>query len=260
MKKAIILDLDGTLFNSARQVSDMNRAVLQRCSKLGILIVIATARPLRTVLRRLPGEMYYDYLVLCNGAWVWKNDAVLYRNELSAPVVGRVVRKLYDMGYVPAIEANDCFYTNGRKDPAFEGSYFPLNTYQGIPACKVLAQAEGGFDHCLIDQALCKEDVSWVVTDNRTLLQVCAPGCSKLNACTAVLQTEGVDLTDTYAFGDDNNDILLLEAVGCGIAMANATPELCKVAKYIVESNDDDGVAKGIMRYVLIDEGVASVS
>ena len=58
-------------------------------------------------------------------------------------------------------------------------------------------------------------------------------------------------MSETYAFGDDNNDISLFEKVGQGIAMGNATAALKRVAKHIAPSNDRDGVGKGLYRYIL---------
>jgi Cof subfamily protein (haloacid dehalogenase superfamily) len=249
MKKAVILDLDGTLFNSKRAVSNQNRDALRQCRDQGILIIIATARPLRTVVRRIPPEMHGDYMVLCNGAWVVKEGAVILRNELPARDVKRIVTALCNMGLSPAIEAEDCFYTDGERDPNFIGSYFTLDAFPNIAACKVLAYSPAGLDEHYIRQSL-GDGVSCVVTDGRSLLQVSARTVSKLSACAGVLQAEGVALADTYAFGDDNNDISVFEAVGCGIAMANATSGLQSVAKHITGSNDEHGVATGLRKYV----------
>ncbi len=256
MKKAVIIDLDGTLFNNHRAVSDVNRAVLRRCRELGILIIIATARPLRTVMHCIPAETYDDYIVLCNGAWIVRRSKVLLRNELPPAVVKTLVEKLLLLGYAPAIEANDCFYTDGKLAHGFIDSYFPLHSYSDVAACKVLAYVENGVDAQRVARAL-GADVSYVITDNNTLLQISAPDCSKLSACITILQAEGISLAGTYAFGDDNNDISLFEAVGCGIAMANGTSALQGVAKYITESNENDGVAKGILKYVLTVENSA---
>lgn len=253
MSKAVILDLDGTLLNSERTVSKQNREALRQCRDQGILIVIATARPLRTVVRRIPPEMHGDYLVLCNGAWVVKEGAVISRNELPARDVKKVVAALCSMGLSPAIEAEDCFYTDGERDPNFMGSYFALDAFPNIAACKVLAYSSAGLDEHHVTQSL-GDSVSCVVTDGGSLLQVSAREVSKLSACAGVLQAEGVALVDTYAFGDDNNDISVFEAVGCGIAMANATSALQSVAKHITGSNDEHGVATGLAKYVLNNE------
>jgi Cof subfamily protein (haloacid dehalogenase superfamily) len=250
MKKAIVLDLDGTLFNNQKEVSEFNRDVLRKCRDNGFLIIIATARPLRTVLRRIPSDFRDDYLVLCNGAWVVRNGEVAYRDEMPAHMVRSIVSELLDIGLAPSIEANDCFYTDGERDPGFIGSYFPLGSYPGVDACKVLSYSKTGIDHDRVMQMF-GDTVSPVITDSGTLLQVSSKTCSKLNACLKILGDEGVSLADTFAFGDDNNDLSIFEAVGCGIAMANSTVELQRVAKHVAASNDEDGVGKGILKYVL---------
>jgi 5-amino-6-(5-phospho-D-ribitylamino)uracil phosphatase len=249
-RKAVIVDLDGTLFNSRKEVSDFNVFKVNECFDAGNIVIIATARPLRTVIRRLPQKMNISYLVLCNGASILKNGRIVNRDGMKAEEVKWICHQLANCGYKPAIEANDSFYTDGERDPSFEGHYFPINAYDGLDACKVLAYKAGGIDQNEIDRII-SDEYTKVITDKGTLLQISKKSCTKVSACDEILRMERIDWKNTFAFGDDNNDIPVFEKAGFAIAMHNAAEELKNLSTQITESNDDDGVGKAIDKFIL---------
>jgi 5-amino-6-(5-phospho-D-ribitylamino)uracil phosphatase len=120
-RKAVIIDLDGTLFNDKKEISDFNISRVNRCVEEGHCVIIATARPLRTLKVRLPADLKVSYLVVCNGAWIVRNDEVIYRNEMKPVSVHQLCNRLIAFGYKPAIEADGSFYADGKKSPGFEG-------------------------------------------------------------------------------------------------------------------------------------------
>jgi len=82
-----------------------------------------------------------------------------------------------------------------------------------------------------------------VITDDGTLCQIMHAEVSKWNSIQYVLQHLNRDVSEVIAFGDDYNDMEMIEKCGIGVAMSNAVEELRAVAKYIAKSNDEDGVA-----------------
>lgn len=247
---ALIVDLDGTLLNSSRAVSPCNLEALRECLAAGMLLVVATARPLRSVWRLLPEELLDGYLVLCNGAWTVREDEVVWRDEIPRRVVEHVVGLLEGQGLAPGIEAENRFYTDTPLRVGLGGVDPPLGAYPGVDACKVLAR--------LVDRAqgaaagrLLPETCGHVITDGDSILSISARSCSKFAACARVLQWEGVALEDTYAFGDDHNDLPLLALAGHGFAMGNAPAEVKRRARYIALSNDEDGVGKALREHLL---------
>ena len=249
-RKAVVLDLDGTLLNSHKSVSPNTLQAVLGFIQTGNLAVIATARPLRTVMRLLPQELRSCHLVLCNGAWIVREETVVYRNEIPPCVVLRLTAELARIGLQPGIEAEDRLYSDLKGDAPSPWVYSPLNEYPGTPACKVLTHVPAGIDMAVLD-AIIPPDLAYVITDQGTLMQIARRSCSKAAACSLIFHTERVDMANTYAFGDDTNDISVFEAVGMGIAMENAATELKKVAHAVTTSNDADGVAAGIAKFVL---------
>ena len=248
-KKALILDLDGTLFNSRKEISVFNCTKIAECMMHRYVVIIATARPLRTVISRLPSQLQSSYIVVCNGAWITRQGVVVYRDEIRYEEVRKICRMLAEAGYTPMIEANDSFYSD-RIESWFEGEIYPLHAYKDMHACKVLAYRENGIDSEKIDQFI-SDDFTKVITDTGTLLQISRRGCTKVKACSKILDNEGIRWEDAIAFGDDTNDLPVFEMAGVSIAMKNATRSLQQVATWITDSNDEDGVGKAIEKYIL---------
>ena len=92
-------------------------------------------------------------------------------------------------------------------------------------------------------------EVTGAVLNN---VEVNAKGIHKGNALVKLGEVLGIRMEEIMAFGDGNNDIQMLEAVGVGVAMANSVPEVLAVADMVAPSNDEDGVAKVIEEYVLV--------
>lgn len=82
-----------------------------------------------------------------------------------------------------------------------------------------------------------------VITDDGTLCQIMHAEVSKWNSIQYVLQHLNREVSEVIAFGDDYNDMEMIEKCGIGVAMNNAVEELKSVAKFIAKSNDEDGVA-----------------
>jgi Cof subfamily protein (haloacid dehalogenase superfamily) len=256
-RKAIIIDLDGTLFNNKKEISEFNISKVNRCVEEDHCVIIATARPLRTLKVRLPLNLKVSYLVLCNGAWIVKNGNVIYRNEMKAEAVKLICNRLITLGYKPAIEADDSFYTDGERDPGFEGHWHSLSEYNDVDSCKVLAYKESGINELeLID--ILKDDFTYVITDNDTLLQISMKDCTKVSACSRILDIENINWENTFAFGDDNNDLPVFEIAGFPIAMENATEKLKLKAKWVTKSNHENGVGIGIEKFIIAKETILS--
>lgn len=82
-------------------------------------------------------------------------------------------------------------------------------------------------------------------------LEINAAGVNKGKAMIELGKVLGIPREEIMAFGDGNNDLKMLKEVGTGVAMENAIPSLKEAADYVALSNDEEGVAKFIEKYVL---------
>ena len=72
--------------------------------------------------------------------------------------------------------------------------------------------------------------------------------CVKENAIKKVLDLVNLHSEEAIAFGDEDSDVNMLKAVGCGVAVCNAPWEVKTEVKYITDSNNDDGVARALIK------------
>ena len=84
-----------------------------------------------------------------------------------------------------------------------------------------------------------------------TNLEINAPGVNKGMGLIQLGRLLGIEREEIMACGDGLNDLAMLRAVGFGVAMANGNEEVKKYADYVTGSNDEDGVAKAIEKFVL---------
>ena len=82
-------------------------------------------------------------------------------------------------------------------------------------------------------------------------LEINAAGVNKGKAMIELGKLLGIPREEIMAFGDGNNDLKMLKEVGTGVAMENAIPPVKGAADYVTLSNDEEGVAKFIEKYVL---------
>jgi hypothetical protein len=261
----VAIDLDGTLLNSAKQITETTAAILRTARlEAGVHIVLASARPPRSV---LPFYTLLDLdapMINYNGALVYDPPSrrVLMHRPIAAGTALEIVsiaRKMHPEVLVSG-EILDQWFTD-HLDPAYltetarifkPDLVAPIEQWLTQPITKLLllgepdrlveiAAAVGGrFQH----------QVSMVQTDEQ-LLQIMHATVSKAQALRVVAGELGVQREQVMAIGDNANDVGMLQWAGVGVAMANASPEVLEVADYVTDHHDADGAAKAIRDIIL---------
>ena len=247
--KAIITDLDRTLLHTDKSVSEHTIAVLQKCHDHGILIMAASARPLRDILpyNDLIG---FDAITATNGAVVSLPQNLL---EIGIPCESgeKILSAILQYPDVfPSIETSKGLYSN-RDIPVWEPviwDKFPT-VPENIVLYKILASSQ---------QKPLYEGIKTVLTDdvyhtiaNNDLIQIMSNEATKWNGIKQLLSHFGVSPSEAVYFGDDNDDIESIKNCGLGVAVSNAIPSVLDAADHITESNDQDGVAKCLEKIIL---------
>ncbi|MBQ4504056.1 MAG: HAD hydrolase family protein [Firmicutes bacterium] len=247
--KAIITDLDRTLLHTDKSVSEHTIAVLQKCHDHGILIMAASARPLRDILpyNDLIG---FDAITATNGAVVSLPQNLL---EIGIPCESgeKILSAILQYPDVfLSIETSKGLYSN-RDIPVWEPviwDKFPTLP-ENIILYKILASSQ---------QKPLYEGIKTVLTDdvyhtiaNNDLIQIMCNEATKWNGIKQMLSHFGVSPSEAVYFGDDNDDIESIKNCGLGVAVSNAIPSVLDVADHITESNDQDGVAKCLEKIIL---------
>lgn len=262
--RLVAIDLDGTLLRSDKKLSVRAVRAVQSAAERGVKVVIASARPPRSS-REIYQHLGLDTLQVCyNGALTidWSNGRYLQHlalcNRLGADIVRNA--RMMDPSVVVWVERLDKWLTD-RADPLlgtetskthkpdFVG---PLDACFGEPLTKLmlLAPPERMLPMRDLLRAQYGHLASMFVTDEH-LVQFCHPAVDKAAAVARVAKHYGVPAEDCLAIGDAPNDAGMLRWAGLGVAVANAWQPTLEAADARVSSNDEDGVAEAIEKYVL---------
>ena len=280
MKKQILLvalDLDGTLFNSKSSISNKNKQTIKAASDAGTTFVIATGRPYSGLPLEDMKELGIQYAITTNGAAVykvpekecllencmpWKETADLVDELLTLPI--HMDLFLHGSAYTPEI-CRKVIETATHLPK--ELKEYILSTRTLIPNITELLRNE--------KQDVQKVTMNFPVTEDGTILyrdkamkildrypNVCylsggfgnleftRKDISKAKGLAFLCDYLNIPIEQTLACGDSENDLDIIKAAGLGIAMANAPEHVKAVADEIAPSNDEDGVAAIIEKWI----------
>jgi len=256
---AVAIDLDGTLFDNNICLSMRNREAIERCTKQGIPVIIATSRPARSV-RRYCGEEFINGCsrILQNGAIAYNAPPLsgTYKEsittELARCIIDFILVMEPEMRITVELEGYE-FGTNLLREPASLWEVNSATPDMQLPLEDALKRtptkiAAGDLSRNIshVTAALIEnfdDDISAIPANENTFLNITSKKATKPNALRRLLGTQRERLENVVAFGDDYPDLDMLQICGIPIAVANAIPEVKAATRYRTASNDDDGVA-----------------
>lgn len=147
------------------------------------------------------------------------------------------------------IELNDTRYTNFDLTDVWPSQEYQLTDFSDMPsgmAQKIMMFPTGRQREKV--RSLVPGDMSLLISED-VLWLLMNPKATKRNAMNLACDHFGIPVSNTIAFGDDLIDMDVLEHAGCGVAVANAKPEVKAIANEICPSNNDDGVAQWIEQH-----------
>lgn len=265
--RIVALDLDGTLLDSDKNISERNMSALARCADRGIYVVPTTGRPADGVpgrIKELPGVRY---VITTNGGAIvdLNSGEMLMRRTLSNEKALSLLNiiKNYNTMYDP--------YIDGRG--ITQASFFARMDDFGLSAAMqemvratrdvvpdVIAHVtQTGRDVEKINifiadlsqreplrSRLNQEDGIVVTASMSNNLEVNAEDATKGNGLMWLADYLGVDRAATMSFGDGENDVSMIKMAGVGVAMGNALDMVKACADHVTLTNDEDGVAEAI--------------
>lgn len=268
-KRMLFLDLDGTLLNDAKQITEGNRRALDLALERGHSVIITTGRPLKSAMdqaRKLGLDRPGCYLIAYNGAVVydWAAQAQIFCRSLPVQTVQRVFDMVNARGeHIQTYDTWDVL-VEPRCDDAAVRRYCQLigMTFRVIGDVHRDLQEEPV--KCLVinyeEKAGLAEVQDWIRANMAQeldcffscdqYLEVVPKGMSKGEAVKMLCAMMHVDIKDAVSVGDAANDLSMIEAAGIGVAMANGTPDVKAAADYITTlDNNHDGVAEVVERF-----------
>lgn len=261
MNKAIFFDLDGTLLDCHNGIRDITPGVKRAIRKLqeeGDYIFVASGRPYAFISKALL-DFGFNGFIFTNGTRVVVEDKVIYRRTFDKAFVKRVVPDFERLGIQYMLQGEkdsylreefkglySYYYSFGISGEYIKGR-FDIN---GIDVYKMdmLCPDEDAVGYCM---SLRTDEYDYIYNPIKRIFEFYFKMDTKASGIMKVLKYLNIPVENSYSFGDDKNDIEMLEEVGCGIAMGNARDEVKKHAKRVTDTVQNDGVASGIERFIL---------
>jgi Cof subfamily protein (haloacid dehalogenase superfamily) len=267
MKKAIFFDIDGTLIDGAHGMPHMRaatREAIRRVQQAGHYTFIATGRPYAFLDPELL-DFGFDGYILMNGAVVMLQDRIIHQQALAKEKVERICEVCDEEGVEYLLAGKHHVYL--KKKFRLLGDFYKMFSIsrrffieefdrEKTTAYKMefLSPDNRGFA-CVYDRFTKESSLSGVtgVMDpfKHTQFELYARSETKGTGILHALEYLSIPVEQSFAFGDGENDLEMMDTVGTALVMGNAHPLLKEKASYIVPSVQDDGVAKGIEKFIL---------
>ncbi len=270
--RIIALDLDGTTLNENREFSERTREVFARSMDRGVHIVVATGRAFAS----LPESMFsirgLEYVITSNGAVVTRlcDMEKVYTNRLDPVAVEKVVSVIKGRGFSVDAFVDGIAYMEAAEleDIRANGSTFRDVDY----VLSTRHPVEDLFQYILDNRDVMEnisinfrtdeekremgkelseiEDIT-LTSSFRHNYEIGGPTTSKADALKHLMGILGLDKSQLMACGDSMNDLEMIKLADIGVAMANADEYTKEHADHITLTNEEDGVAEAIERFVL---------
>lgn len=257
MIKAAFFDVDGTLLShKSKQVPPSAREALDKLKAAGIPCIVATGRQI-SEMEKLPiADIPFDGYITLNGQLLLDGEKKLL---CATPITGKVKDFLvgcYENHTFPALIVEERrAYLNFVNDhvratqAAISSGIPELDHYRGGEIYQFCAYLRPGEEHLVAPVAGECVMTRW----NFGGLDIIAPGGGKVTGIRKYLDRYGLQPEEIIAFGDGENDLEMLRFAGIGVAMGNAEPAVKDAADYVTADIDDDGIAKALRHFGLIE-------
>lgn len=266
MKRAIFFDIDGTILavgGGTRNITARVEKALRKLQAAGDYIFIATGRPYGFMYPELL-NFGFDGFILTNGAHVLIGGKLIFHSELDKAAIRKICsyaeseRVEYMLFGYPEIYVRrdfktcDDFFVKLGIDAGNFVRDFDLDKISAAKIECVTSRRDVENLDVVYRKILSTEGFTgWADPFHYKSLEVYDKNISKATGISHVLKYLGVDVKDSYAFGDGFNDAEMLQAVGTSFAMDTAGDDLKRLAAHVVPSVFEDGVAVGIERFIL---------
>ncbi len=268
--RLIALDLDGTVLNDQKELTPRTAAALTAAARRGVLIVPATGRTATGIpaeLLALPGVRY---AITANGARVL--DLADGSSLCEAYIPRATALAAYDrlmqydclvdifqdgQGYTTAANfarlpdyapANLLGYIGSTRQKLEDMRAFVASQDRGIEKFTMFFRDDGARSRAWAEM---EQMGLAAVSSLPKNMELNAPGVNKGKGLQMLAEALGLPAASLMACGDGGNDLEMVRAAGLGVAMANAFDEVKAAARFVTRSNNEDGVAYAVEKFVL---------
>lgn len=269
----IVLDLDGTLTNSKKEISPKTKEALLQIQEDGKKVVLASGRPTYGILN-LANELrladYGGYILSFNGAKITntKTKEVILNETIPQEFIKDLYLNSLEYGIgIYTYTDNQIIAGNGidtygkleskinhlpiqRVDNFLDFVQFPVNKFLMTGEPELILEVQTNLREKFQSQLN-------IFRSEPFFLEIMPPAIDKAASLDTLLHILKIDKSQMICCGDGFNDASMIEYAGLGVAMKNAQEEVKKLADYITFSNDEDGIAHVIEKFMTKNKGIA---
>lgn len=262
----LVLDLDGTLTNSNKEITEPTKKALIEIQDAGKKVVLASGRPTPGVIslaKELHLEKYGSYILSFNGARIidCRSGQIIYNRTLPQEVIAPIydITRKYNMDLITYTDNSilSAFCPNEytelesrinqlpiiRSNDFVSDVTFPVNKLLGTGAADVIAKA-------MEEIKLHFHSQLNIYRSEPFFLEIMPQHIDKAYSLQKLLSSIGLTADSMICCGDGYNDLTMIEYAGLGVAMANAQSLVKESADYITKSNDEDGILHVINEFM----------
>lgn len=274
--KLIVLDVDGTMLNSNRELTKRTAQTLRKVQQMGIRVALASGRPTYGILplaQAIDLGVYDGYIISYNGAQVMeaKTGQIIFERRIDPQMVPYLEKKATKMGLTMAYyDGNEVVSTDITNPHVVDESEMNGMTLRQDDVLS-LSMDDWPAEVMLVsddEEALTSLEqhmqrhlngVMDTIHSNPYYLEIVGYQVGKSYAMSALVQKMGIGMDEVLAIGDGEADINMIQMAGTGVAMANATEGVRRCADFTTLSNDQDGAALAIEKAIVQEARIADV-
>lgn len=255
--KMIFIDIDGTLYNTEKQVTEYTKNVLNKIKDKGINVVLCSGRSSSSVCKVSKNVNASKYLIANNGAFVYNyiDDIDIFASKIEKGILQKIWNLCKKEKLELIIEAKYQEYINMNEIILRMelDKYIKIDKIDDIENKKIfqiVINIEKDSKYNNIKEIISNEEKIWTPNYGKGtksfFLDINNKNIDKGIGIRHLIKNLGIKKEETIGFGDGVNDLAMFRECGIGVAMENAKEELKNTADYITLTNDEDGVAKFI--------------
>lgn len=263
--RLVAMDLDDTLLRDDWTISPRVIKAIQRAQAQGVKMTIATGRmPISA--RPYAEQLGLDVPVITyHGAMIQQvlSGDILFRRVIPSALATEIIKDVAERGVYAQVYLKDRVITAERNDLSYEYERIASVRIEEENLSILLSQEPEGVEKILLmgeeaalDQLApllrqCYGGKVHITKSKPCFLEMTDGSVNKGVALAALAEHFGIEQSEVMAIGDSFNDLEMIQYAGLGVAVGNARAEIQAQADVVTASNEEDGVAEAIERYVL---------
>lgn len=273
MIKAVFIDIDETLTNSQREVTEKTKLEIKKCVENGVKIILTSGRSRREAMDFQEQIGTSPYIVSSNGASAYdaENGVEIYNERIDPQMVLQLIKHSRENGYRIKLNYKDLLVMNEAAYPDEKDKEVSYEELERVAVEEQVVQCvitSTDFEKMKIFRDYIKNECVGIAVANESkrfknpdlkpsrnyYCDVASSKVSKGNAVKAVCEYFEIKPEEIVTIGDGENDLSMFELTPNSVAMGNSLPEIKEKANYVTSSNDEDGVAKVLGFIIKVNE------